>query len=379
MIHFWVHSNENYWSDGGAIKVGSGAKIYVGNSFFESNTAARMGGAISGTASILQVLDSSFRANAAKLGGAIATNLPEAQLVLGGCNFDANDAMMGPKYGPAVAANGLVEDLGENEAQPEDLMCLDCELTSGIRIREPEPQAQPVQVNVPLQQEENSNMPIKSNEPLPSAAPLDTAGMGILLPISDEGTASMVVVEEDAEDVYTEVDEVEANDDTEEVEEDENTEHIAEENLEQIEEEHNATTGTAACTQCTNIPTAYMIETGQSCATYTYAFERRCGTEYGWWGRDGNPEHCQYSCWFNGVPHATQGDLPCCERDDADDEVVVVEEEDEEVDEAITTEGDDAEIEEVSVAAAAKEADVEKEMNVDAENEEKTEEESDNI
>ena len=163
-----------------------------------------MGGAISGTAAILQVLDSSFRSNIARLGGAIATNLPEAQLVLGGCEFDANDAIMGPKYGPAVAANGLVEDLGENEAQPEELMCLDCELTSGIRIREPEPQAQPVQdINVPM------------DEPLPSAAPLDTEGMGALLP-TGEDTAPLVVVEEDAEAYISEITDV-AEENTEEV------------------------------------------------------------------------------------------------------------------------------------------------------------------
>ena len=176
----------------------------MGNSYFEGNVAERMGGAISGTAAILQVLDSSFRSNIARLGGAIATNLPEAQLVLGGCEFDANDAIMGPKYGPAVAANGLVEDLGENEAQPEELMCLDCELTSGIRIREPEPQAQPVQdINVPM------------DEPLPSAAPLDTEGMGALLP-TGEDTAPLVVVEEDAEAYISEITDV-AEENTEEV------------------------------------------------------------------------------------------------------------------------------------------------------------------
>ena len=287
------NSNENNWSDGGAIKVGTGAKIYVGNSYFEGNTAERMGGAISGTASILQVLDSSFRSNIAKLGGAIATNLPEAQLVLGGCEFDANDAIMGPKYGPAVAANGRVEDLGENDAQPEELMCLDCELTSGIRIREPEPQAQPVQ---------DINVPMPMDEPLPSAAPLDTEGMGVLLPTNgDEDTAPLVVVEEDAE-VYI----------------NENTEDANEETTEEV-------TADTQCVQCTNIPTKYMLQTGLECATYTYAYERRCGTEYGWWGRDGNLEYCQYSCWKNGAPHMTQGDLPCCERADADDEVVIME------------------------------------------------------
>ena len=286
-----INSNENNWSDGGAIKVGTGAKIYVGNSYFEGNAAERMGGAISGTASILQVLDSSFRSNIAKLGGAIATNLPEAQLVLGGCEFDANDAIMGPKYGPAVAANGLVEDLGENDAQPEELMCLDCELTSGIRIREPEPQAQPPveDINVPM------------TEPLPSAAPLDTEGMGALLPTADEDAAPLVVVEEDAEAYIEEIT------------------NAAEENTEEV------VTADNKCVQCTNIPTKYMLQTGLECATYTYAFERRCGTEYGWWGRDGNLEYCQYSCWKNGAPHMTQGDLPCCERADADDEVVIME------------------------------------------------------
>ena len=76
------------------------------------------------------------------------------------------------------------------------------------------------------------------------------------------------------------------------------------------------------CVQCSNIPTKHMLSTQMTCSTYSYAFERRCGTEFGWWGRDGNPEHCQYSCWKNGAPYASQGDAPCCERDDADDAVV---------------------------------------------------------
>ena len=203
--------------------MGTGAKIYVGNSYFESNTAARMGGAISGNASILQVLDSSFKANAAKLGGAIATNQPEAQLVLGGCEFDANDAMMGPKFGPAVAANGLVEDLGENDAQPDDLMCLDCELTAGIRIREPQPQAQLAQdayATPPpplLQQEDSTNVvPSNAQMQLPEAAPLDTAGMGILLLTDDEGVASMVIVEENTEQITEESSIANENDEAEE-------------------------------------------------------------------------------------------------------------------------------------------------------------------
>ena len=203
--------------------MGTGAKIYVGNSYFESNTAARMGGAISGNASILQVLDSSFKANAAKLGGAIATNQPEAQLVLGGCDFDANDAMMGPKFGPAVAANGLVEDLGENNAQPEDLMCLDCELTAGIRIHEPQPQAELAQdaaatLPPPLLQQEDSTNAVPSNNQmqLPEATPLDNAGMGVLLPTDDEGIASMVIVEENTEQIKEETSIALGNDEVEE-------------------------------------------------------------------------------------------------------------------------------------------------------------------
>ena len=75
------------------------------------------------------------------------------------------------------------------------------------------------------------------------------------------------------------------------------------------------------CVPCTNLPTAHMITTGLNCNNYTYAYERRCGTEFGWWGRDGNPQHCQYSCWQNGAPYATQGGRPCCDRDDSDDDV----------------------------------------------------------
>ena len=75
------------------------------------------------------------------------------------------------------------------------------------------------------------------------------------------------------------------------------------------------------CVPCSNIPTEHMLESNITCAAYEHAFTRRCGTEYGWWGRDGNPEHCQYSCWKNGAPYATQGGAPCCERDDGDDDV----------------------------------------------------------
>ena len=97
-------------------------------------------------------------------------------------------------------------------------------------------------------------------------------------------------------------------------------------------------TPTLDCIQCTNIPTKHMLSTQIMCSTYSYAFERRCGTEVGWWGRDGNPEYCQYSCWMNGAPYASQRGAPCCERDDVDDAILanilaepaVVEEEEEE-------------------------------------------------
>ena len=93
-------------------------------------------------------------------------------------------------------------------------------------------------------------------------------------------------------------------------------------------------TPTLDCVQCTNIPTKHMLSTQKACATYSYAFERRCGTEVGWWGRDGNPEYCQFSCWTNGAPYASQRGAPCCERDDVDDvilaEPAVVEEEESE-------------------------------------------------
>ena len=81
-----------------------------------------------------------------------------------------------------------------------------------------------------------------------------------------------------------------------------------------------AAAAAAACVPCTNVPTPYMLGNGIPCANYTYAYERRCGTEFGWWGSNGNPEHCQYSCWTNGVPFASQGGASCCKRDDADDD-----------------------------------------------------------
>lgn len=101
---------------------------------------------------------------------------------------------------------------------------------------------------------------------------------------------------------------------------------VEEEEEEKVEEEDSAaiitdnlTSDQVACVRCTNIPTEYMMRNDVSCATYEHAFTRRCGTEYGWWGRNGNPEHCQYSCWENGVPYSTQRGKPCCYREDTDD------------------------------------------------------------
>ena len=75
----------------------------------------------------------------------------------------------------------------------------------------------------------------------------------------------------------------------------------------------------ADCIRCTNIPTEYMLKNGVTCATYEHAFTRRCGTEFGWWGRNGNPEHCQYSCDKNDVPYASQRGRRCCQREETDD------------------------------------------------------------
>jgi len=127
-------NNENNSHDGGAIKVGARSRAYVANSLFQQNSAARMGGAISGEASMLQVLDSTFTANVAALGGAISSNKPEAVLVLADNEFDGNVAGLGQAYGPAVAANGQVQDFGNNKvSSPKDFMCLSCKLIAGVR------------------------------------------------------------------------------------------------------------------------------------------------------------------------------------------------------------------------------------------------------
>ncbi len=82
----------------------------------------------------------------------------------------------------------------------------------------------------------------------------------------------------------------------------------------------NATIIADSCISCTNVPTPYMRGNSIPCANYPYAYTNRCGTAFGWWGRNGNMEHCQYSCWTEGVPFASQGDKPCCARDDGDDD-----------------------------------------------------------
>ena len=82
----------------------------------------------------------------------------------------------------------------------------------------------------------------------------------------------------------------------------------------------NATIIADSCITCTNVPTTYMRGNSIPCANYSFAYTNRCSTADSWWGRDGNVEHCQYSCWTNNVPFASQGDKPCCERDDGDDE-----------------------------------------------------------
>ena len=82
----------------------------------------------------------------------------------------------------------------------------------------------------------------------------------------------------------------------------------------------NATIIADSCITCTNVPTTYMRGNSIPCANYSFAYTNRCSTADSWWGRDGNVEHCQYSCWTNNVPFASQGDKPCCDRDDGDDE-----------------------------------------------------------
>ena len=77
-----------------------------------------------------------------------------------------------------------------------------------------------------------------------------------------------------------------------------------------------------SCVECTNIPTAFMVETSQSCATYDFAFLSRCSNPGSWWGVDGATRHCAYSCWKNGVGYAEES--PCCARSDADDPVLAV-------------------------------------------------------
>jgi hypothetical protein len=133
-------NNQNYLHNGGAINAGAATSTYIVKSIFASNKAARMGGAVSGESSKMTVLDSSFSSNGAALGGALSSNQPDSVLFLSGNSFgDANVAGLGPAYGPAVAANGLVQDLGGNEANPQDFMCLGCALQTGHVIQQYHP------------------------------------------------------------------------------------------------------------------------------------------------------------------------------------------------------------------------------------------------
>lgn len=158
-----------------------------------------MGGAISGEAAVLQVLDSSFKANSAAVGGAIATNKPEAVLVIGDCEFANNAAQMGPTFGPAVAANGKVQDFGGIDVNPQDLMCLDCELSAGTRIHDSVQPAVPPQVpefEVPVVQE--TQQQVGENTAAAVGNPLDTVGLDALLPTGQSAAAPVVVVEQEA-------------------------------------------------------------------------------------------------------------------------------------------------------------------------------------
>ena len=76
--------------------------------------------------------------------------------------------------------------------------------------------------------------------------------------------------------------------------------------------------GDGACVQCTNIPSASMLESGRTCADYSYAWTDRCNNEKSWWGKEGEKEYCQYSCWKNGSPYPNA--VPCCPREDKDDD-----------------------------------------------------------
>jgi len=125
--------NNNYRSSGGAIFVGPNSRAYVSNSYFAENTASRMGGAISSADSTVIVLESTFLSNTASIGGAISSNRPTSVLVLADNRFDGNNAGLGPSYGPAVAANGIVRDFGGNAADPNNFMCLHCNLVPGNR------------------------------------------------------------------------------------------------------------------------------------------------------------------------------------------------------------------------------------------------------
>ena len=133
-------NNQNYWHNGGAIKAGAATSAYIANSYFEGNIAARMGGAVSGESNKVSVLDSTFSSNSAPVGGALSSNQVDSILILTGNSFDdSNTAGLGPAYGPAVAANGLVQDLGGNEANANDLMCLGCKLQAGVATKSYQP------------------------------------------------------------------------------------------------------------------------------------------------------------------------------------------------------------------------------------------------
>ena len=87
----------------------------------------------SGLAHIWDFRFSGFSSNSAPVGGALSSNQVDSILILTGNSFDdSNTAGLGPAYGPAVAANGFVQDLGGNEANANDLMCVGCNLFAGV-------------------------------------------------------------------------------------------------------------------------------------------------------------------------------------------------------------------------------------------------------
>ena len=101
---------------GGAVYLGRQAKVYVRHSSFFGNFATTdHGGAIFNYEGDLTVLESVFKGNSARKGGAISTD-DGGILVLGENDFSLNDSR---KRGPVVSVDGLFYDWGGNTADNE--------------------------------------------------------------------------------------------------------------------------------------------------------------------------------------------------------------------------------------------------------------------